>query len=184
MIKDFLQEIRDVIDRINPDEIRQVTDVIAGIRSHGRLFIVGSGGGAAHASHAACDFRKLCGIESYAPYDNVTELTARTNDEGWEMSVVGYLQASKFNCNDCLFVFSVGGGSDKVSLNLSQAIIYAHAVGAKVVGIVGREKCTLTEFANAWVVIQSKFMTPVVEGLQSVIHHLIVTKLQINKTVW
>jgi D-sedoheptulose 7-phosphate isomerase len=182
MIGDFLKEVKDAIDRIRPDDIQRVVDTIKGL--HGRLFIIGSGGGAGHASHAVCDFRKLCGIESYAPYDNIPELTARINDEGWDTTITAWLAVSDFNENDCLFVFSVGGGTHMVSSNIHSAVIYAKNIGAKVVGIVGRKVCTTTELADACIVIDSPLMTPVVEGLQSVIAHCIVTELQKNKPVW
>jgi D-sedoheptulose 7-phosphate isomerase len=183
MIREFLQEVKDAIDRINPDDIQHMVDTIGGIRGSGRLFFIGSGGGAGHASHAVCDFRKLCGIESYSVSDNIPELTARTNDEGWEKTGTGYLADSNFNEKDCLFVFSVGGGNQGVSMNITNAIRYAKNIGAKVVGIVGKEG-TLTEFADAYIVITGTPLTPVCEGLQSVIAHLIVTELQIKSPVW
>jgi D-sedoheptulose 7-phosphate isomerase len=105
MIEEFLSEVKTAIDKLNRDDIKQVVDLLKELK--GRLFIIGSGGGAGHASHAVCDFRKLCEIESYAVYDNISELTARTNDEGYETSISQWLKVSNFNSEDCLFVFSV-----------------------------------------------------------------------------
>jgi D-sedoheptulose 7-phosphate isomerase len=115
MIQDFLQEVKDAIDKIEINELNEMIAVLENVRENkGRLFLIGSGGGAGHASHACADFRKLCGIEAYAPYDNVSELTARTNDEGWDTTIVEYLKVSRFSAGDCLFVFSVGGGTPSV----------------------------------------------------------------------
>jgi D-sedoheptulose 7-phosphate isomerase len=185
MIKEFLQEVKNAIDKLNIEDIEKMADVLKRVRDDGgRLFIVGSGGGAGHASHACCDFRKLCGIESYAPYDNISELTARINDEGWETTITEYLVISQFGFGDCLFVLSVGGGSAGVSKNLTTAILYAHEKHGDIIGIVGNADCTLVRHATASVVISSNQPTPITEGLQSVIWHLLVTKLQINKPVW
>src|SRR3990172_1392321 len=108
----FLGETIEVARSINNDDVEKMVKCLADVRERGgRLFLIGSGGGAGHASHAACDFRKLCNIEAYAPYDNVSELTARVNDEGWDVSVLNWLKVSRFNSNDCVLVFSVGGGN-------------------------------------------------------------------------
>ena len=112
--EEFLTECREVINKINTGEIEKAAEIISDIRENGgRLFFIGSGGGAGHSSHAVCDFRKLCNIEAYAPYDNVSELTARVNDEGWDTTIINWLKVSRFNSKDCIFVFSVGGGSEE-----------------------------------------------------------------------
>src|SRR3989339_942569 len=129
----FLKESTDTINKMDYNEIEKIAEVLNVIRENGgRLFIVGSGGGAGHASHAVCDFRKLCNIEAYAPYDNVSDLTARVNDEGWDVTLLNWLKVSKLNPNDALLVFSVGGGSkDKnISMNLVNVISFAKELGA------------------------------------------------------
>ena len=140
--KQHLDQSVEITKAINPEIIEKIVDLLAEIKSNnGRLFILGVGGSAANASHAVNDFRKLAGIETYAPTDNVAELTARTNDEGWETVFSGWLKISKLNSKDCLFILSVGGGNKErnVSTNLIEAIDLAKEVGAKVTGIVGRD---------------------------------------------
>jgi D-sedoheptulose 7-phosphate isomerase len=182
--EDFLVDIKDAVDRIHVNEVESVVSLLAELS--GRLFIIGSGGGAAHASHAVCDFRKLCNIEAYAPYDNVTELTARTNDEGWNTTIIEWLKVSRFNRFDALLVISVGGGQANVSENLSNAILYAEEIGAVILSIIGRLDSIAGRYSDAKVIIQTDNITPVTEGLQSVVLHLLCShpKLQINKTVW
>jgi D-sedoheptulose 7-phosphate isomerase len=145
----------------------------------GRLFILGVGGGAGHASHAVNDFRKLCLIESYAPSDNVSELTARTNDEGWETAYTEWLSVSRFSANDALLVFSVGGGSREfnTSTNLVTAIERGHELGAKIFGIVGAPGGTLAELADVAMVIEppADLKTPLVESFQAVVWHALVS---------
>jgi D-sedoheptulose 7-phosphate isomerase len=145
----------------------------------GRLFVLGVGGGAGHASHAVNDFRKLCDIESYAPTDNVSELTARTNDDGWEASYSGWLEVSRLNGNDALFVFSVGGGSREhnVSVNLVNALELAHQVGASIYGVVGSPGGALAEYADAAIVLDvpPDLRTPLVESFQAVVWHALVS---------
>src|SRR5688572_18250959 len=139
---DFLADARTIIDRLDRDAIERVAGLLATLRSrNGRLFIVGSGGGAGHASHAVNDFRKIAGIESYTPADNVSELTARTNDDGWETTYSEFLKGSRINAKDMVFVFSVGGGDleRNISANLVRAVETARAVGASVAGVVGRD---------------------------------------------
>ena len=134
----FIDEVITSLYDVEHQDIEMVVDVLAKVRDKfGRVFIIGSGGGAGHASHAVCDFRKLCNIEAYAPYDNISELTARTNDEGYETSIVEYLKVSRFNHNDCLMVISVGGGTDEVSKNISNALEHVYAQRGSIVGIVG-----------------------------------------------
>ena len=140
--KQHLDESIEITKAINPEIVEKIVDLLAEVKSReGRLFVLGVGGSAANASHAVNDFRKLAGIETYAPTDNVAELTARTNDEGWETVFSGWLRVSKLNSKDCLFILSVGGGDKErnVSPNLIEAIDLAKEVGAKVTGIVGRD---------------------------------------------
>ncbi len=190
--KEFLNESIAVINGLDSAEIEKVAELLAQTRSKGgRLFIVGSGGGAGHASHAVCDFRKLCNIEAYAPYDNVSELTARVNDEGWEVSILNWLRVSRFRSDDCIFVFSVGGGNEEknISSNLVRVVKYAKEIGAKVVGVVGKDGGYTKEIGDAVVVIpviNSAHITPLTEGFQAVIWHLLVShpNLQVNPTKW
>lgn len=190
--KNFLEVCKSTLDYINIDDIESIVDILVEIRNNnGRLFIIGSGGGAGHSSHAVCDFRKICNIESYSPYDNISELTARINDEGWETSIVNWLKISKLNDKDCIFVFSVGGGNEEynISMNIVKAIEYSKETNAKIVGIVGRDG-GYAKFAGDSVIIipilNNNYVTPITEGLQAVIWHLIVShpKLQINSTKW
>jgi D-sedoheptulose 7-phosphate isomerase len=177
----FLDDTVAVIRAIDRDAVDAVAGVMAATRERGgRLFLAGSGGGAGHASHAACDFRKLAGFEAYCVTDNVSELTARTNDEGWDSSYAAWLAASRIGPNDCLFVFSVGGGSvdPPVSKNLVEAIRLARGVGASVVGVAGRDGGVLAQLATACVVLPScdaSLVTPQTEGLQAVVWHLLVS---------
>lgn len=164
-------------------EIEHVVDILVGLR--GRLFVIGSGGGAGHASHAAADFRNLCRIDAIAVYDNVSSLTALTNDYSYDLSIREYMKISKFDGNDCLFVFSVGGGTDEVSKNIVNAIIYAKESEAKIIGIVGRDGGKTKELADATILIKpspGKFLTPITEGLQSLIWHMIITHPKLSKT--
>jgi len=190
--KQFLDESIDVIKKIDSGEIEKMTDILSSVREkNGRLFVIGSGGGAGHASHAVCDFRKLCNIEAYAPYDNVSELTARVNDEGWEVSIKNWLKVSRFDSRDCVFVFSVGGGNFErnISSNLVEVVKYAKEIGARVVGVVGKDGGYTKRMGDAVVVIPTvnpAWVTPLTEGFQAVIWHLLVThpKLQIHTTKW
>jgi D-sedoheptulose 7-phosphate isomerase len=177
----FVEDTQAVLALINQNDIELVVSTLANTREKGgRLFLAGSGGGAGHASHAACDFRKLCQLESYCVTDNVSELTARTNDEGWDTAYSNWLRASRINSQDCLFVFSVGGGSIEppVSVNLVNAVKLAKEVGASIVGIVGRDGGALRQLATASILIptvESQFVTPQAEGLQALMWHLIVS---------
>jgi len=188
----FLEECSELIKQINSEDIEKMADLLASVRNNeGRLFIIGSGGGAGHASHAVCDFRKLCNFEAYAPYDNVSELTARVNDEGWDVTIINWLKVSKFNEKDCVFVFSVGGGNEEknISTNLVQVVRYAKEINAKVVGIVGKDGGYTKKAGDAVVVlptINSAHITPLTEGFQAVVWHLLVSHpgLQINPTKW
>lgn len=189
---EFLNQSIDVINNIDTDEIERMAETLSSVRDGGgRLFIVGSGGGAGHASHAVCDFRKLCNIEAYAPYDNVSELTARVNDEGWDVSILNWLKVSRFGSRDCVLVFSVGGGNEEknISSNLVRVAKYAKEVGAKVIGVVGKDGGYTKKIGDAVVVIptvNSAHITPLTEGFQALVWHLLVShpKLQVNPTKW
>lgn len=177
----FLSETVDIIRKMDVQAIDSVVATLLTTRDRGgRLFFCGSGGGAGHASHAACDFRKLGGFEAYSVTDNVSELTARVNDEGWDGAYEQWLRASRFRGDDCLFVFSVGGGDEdrNISVNLVNAMKLARSVGAAVVGIAGRDGGTLGRVADACVVIpagEPSNVTAQTEGLQAVVWHLLVT---------
>jgi D-sedoheptulose 7-phosphate isomerase len=189
---EFLNECIDVIKEIDSNDIEKIADELCILReNNGRLFIIGSGGGAGHSSHAVCDFRKLCNIEAYAPYDNISELTARVNDEGWNVTILNWLKVSRLNKNDCIFVFSVGGGDDEknISTNIVNVIKYAKSIGVKIVGIVGRDGGYTKKIGDAVVlipVVNSDRVTPLTEGLQAVIWHLLVShpRLQVNAAKW
>lgn len=188
----FLEYSSRVIAEIDRPQVEAVVDLLVDVRKNqGRLFLIGSGGGAGHASHAACDFRKLCEIESYAPYDNVSELTARVNDEGWDVTLANWLKISRLRANDCVFVFSVGGGSEsaKISMNLVNAIKLAKTVGARVAGIVGRDGGATRSMGDAVIVVpdvHNSFTTPLTEGFQALLWHLVVShpKLQAAPAKW
>ena len=185
MIEKFLEEVKSTIDKIEINELKEMIGVLKNVRERkGRLFLIGSGGGAGHASHACADFRKLCGIEAYAPYDNVSELTARTNDDGYDTTIIEYLKGSGFNKKDCHFVFSVGGGTPNISRNIYNAIIYAFDIKADIVGVAGKEPSALATYTTARIIIESVYPTPITEGLQAVIWHLLVNELKINEPVW
>ena len=177
----FLDDTLAVLDRLDEASVEAVVLAVRDTRERGgRLFFCGSGGGAGHASHAACDFRKLAHVESYSVTDNVSELTARVNDEGWDTSYREWLRVSRLGPADCLFVFSVGGGDEarNVSANLVQAMHLARAVGATVVGVVGRDGGELARVADACIVIptvDASLVTPQTEGLQALLWHLIVS---------
>lgn len=191
-IKDFLNNCIEVIEEINTDDIEKIVDVLVDVRlNRGRVFVIGSGGGAGNASHAVCDFRKICGIESYAPYDNISELTARVNDDGWENTITEYLKVSNFKKEDCLFIFSVGGGNKeaKISENIVKALELAVERGSKIVGIVGKDGGMTKYLEDVVLVIPTvnkNHITPITEGFQALIWHLIVShpKLKLNKTTW
>jgi len=187
-----LSEASQILDQIDPKEIDEMIAILSEVRRNsGRLFILGVGGSAANASHAVNDFRKLAGIETYAPTDNVAELSARTNDEGWETVFSATLKVSHLNSKDCLFILSVGGGDrdKKVSMNLCAAIDYAAEVSAKVIGIVGRENGYTHQKADACLVIPSvnpSTITPHSESFQALVWHLMVSHplLKENATKW
>lgn len=177
----YLSEAVKIINTMDKKPIEKSVQVLIDIRKNGgRLFILGVGGGAANASHAVNDFRKIAGIESYAPTDNVSELTARVNDDGWHTVFVNWLKGSRLNANDCLLVFSVGGGNAEknISANLVEALKYAKQKGAKVIGIVGRDGGYTAKVADACVIVptvNNDTVTPHTEAFQGVVWHLIVS---------
>ncbi len=179
--KEFLAESVAVIEALDTDQIEQVAQGIAATRERGgRLFILGVGGSAGHASHAVNDFRKICDIEAYAPTDNVSELTARANDEGWETTFSTWLQGSRLSDRDAVLVFSVGGGDEvkNVSTNIVAALRLATERQTPIFGIVGRDGGFTARSASACVVIPPLFpdhITPHTEGLCAVVWHLIVS---------
>jgi D-sedoheptulose 7-phosphate isomerase len=179
--KEFLAESVAVIQAIDADEIESVARGLAAVRERdGRLFVLGVGGSAGHASHAVNDFRKLCDIQAYTPTDNVSELTARANDEGWDTTFAAWLRGSRLSAADAVLVFSVGGGDDvkNVSTNIVAALKLAHDVGTPIFGIVGRDGGTTARLAEACVIIPPLFaphITPHTEGLCAVVWHLLVS---------
>jgi len=191
-IKQYLTEAKEVIDQLDLNAMERVVAIIEGTRRHnGRMFILGVGGSAANASHAVNDFRKIVGIEAYAPTDNVSELTARTNDDGWASVFVEWLKTSGLRQEDMILVFSVGGGNleKNVSPNLVSAIRHAKEVGAKVCGVVGRDGGYTARMADACVVIptvNSTHVTPHAEAFQGVVWHLLVShpRLKQAETKW
>lgn len=190
--KQHLDESVEITRAIDPEVIEKIVDLLADVKSTGgRLFVLGVGGSAANAGHAVNDFRKLAGIETYAPTDNVAELTARTNDEGWQTVFSGWLRVSKLNPRDCLFILSVGGGNKQknVSPNLIEAIDLAKEVGARVTGIVGRDGGYTAQNADICLVVPTvnpSSVTPHSESFQTVLWHLMVShpKLKSNPTKW
>jgi D-sedoheptulose 7-phosphate isomerase len=189
--RQFLDETATLLGRIDPAGLERLAGGLASVRDTGRLFILGVGGSAGHASHAVNDFRKLCGFEAYAPTDNISELTARINDEGWDTSLAAWLKGSRLRAGDGILIFSVGGGSRErnISVNLVRAIELARSVGAKVFGIVGRDGGFTAQSADACVVIPPLFpdrVTPHTEGLCAVLWHLLVSHpaLKTMPTKW
>jgi D-sedoheptulose 7-phosphate isomerase len=187
-----LAETAQIANSVSPDDIERVIELLKSIRERqGRLFILGVGGSAANAAHAVNDFRKLADIETYAPTDNVAELTARTNDDGWQNVFVPWLKTSRLSSSDCIFILSVGGGNKErqISVNLCEAIDYAKSVGAKVTGIVGRDGGYTATNADAVVIVptvNAESVTPHSESFQEVIWHLMVSHpmLKVNPTTW
>ena len=188
----FLAEAAEILKQIDVAAVERMAATLAETRANGgRLFILGVGGSAANASHAVNDFRKICGMEAYAPTDNVSELTARTNDEGWVGVFEAWLRVSRLRAEDALLILSVGGGNleQGVSPNLVAAVQYAKAVGAKVTGIVGRDGGYTASQADACVIVptvNAKHVTPHTEAFQAVIWHLLVSHpaLKIAETRW
>jgi D-sedoheptulose 7-phosphate isomerase len=190
--RQYVAETIEILGSLDIDALDRVAAGLADLRDrNARLFVLGVGGSAGHASHAVNDFRKLCGIEAYAPTDNVSELTARTNDEGWETSLSGWLEVSRLGPDDAVLVLSVGGGDTErnISPNLVRALELAGRVGASVYGIVGRDGGSTARAATAVVVIPPLYperITPHTEGLCAVVWHLLVSHptLQRSATKW
>ena len=187
-----LSEAADIIGRFDVNAIEQLAKLLADLRLRGgRLFLLGVGGSAANCSHAVNDFRKICGIEAYAPTDNVSELTARTNDEGWASVFVEWLKVSRLVPEDMVFVFSVGGGNveKNVSPNLVSALRYAKEIGATIAGIVGRDGGYTATVADVCVIVPTvnpENVTPHTEAFQAVVWHLLVSHpiLKASQTKW
>ena len=187
-----LAETRDIVDALDPALLERLVEGLAAVRERGgRLFILGVGGSAANASHAVNDFRKICGFECYAPTDNVSELTARTNDEGWATVFAEWLRGSRLNARDGLLILSVGGGSlgKNVSPNLVEALKLAKTVGASVFGICGKDGGYTAQVADACVIIPTvnpANITPHSEAFQGVVWHLFVShpRLKVAQTKW
>ena len=191
-IANHFTEAQKVLSQIDTQQIELMVDILAQTHQQGgRLFFLGVGGSAANASHAVNDFRKICGMEAYAPTDNVSELTARTNDDGWESVFVEWLKGSRLNAQDCVFVFSVGGGNREknVSANLVHALVYAKEQNTKIVGVVGRDGGYTSQVADACCVIpviNPVNTTPHTEAFHAVVWHALVShpKLKICETKW
>jgi D-sedoheptulose 7-phosphate isomerase len=188
----YLGEATQILAGLDRDQIDKMVQFFVQTRERGgRLFILGVGGSAGNAGHAVNDFRKIAGIESYAPTDNVSELTARINDEGWDTSFANWLQGSRLNDKDLIFVLSVGGGNREanVSVNLVKALEHAKEVGANICGVVGRDGGFTAEVADACVIvptISGHTVTPLAESFQAIVWHLIVSHpdVQVGETKW
>lgn len=187
-----VNEAIDILNKLDVGAIEQMADLLASVKQDGgRIFFLGVGGSAGNCSHAVNDFRKIVGIESYAPTDNVSELTARTNDEGWATIFVEWLKTSKLSAKDAVFIFSVGGGNleKNISPNLVIALQHAKMVGAKITGVVGRDGGYTAQVADACVIVPTvnpETITPHSEAFHAVVWHLLVShpKLKANQTKW
>ena len=190
--KKYLEEAVQIIEQIDEASIERMADLLATVKAEGgRIFFLGVGGSAGNCSHAVNDFRKIVGIESYAPTDNVSELTARTNDEGWATVFVEWLKISNLEEKDALFILSVGGGSleKNISPNLVAALKFAKSIGTKIVGVVGRDGGYTGQVADACLIVPTvnpENITPHSEAFQAVVWHLLVShpKLKTNQTKW
>jgi D-sedoheptulose 7-phosphate isomerase len=190
--ENYFKNVAKIAEAINIKEIDNLVFELNKVKKKGgRIFFLGVGGSAGNCSHAVNDFRKLCNIESYTPTDNVSELTARINDEGWASSFVNWLRVSKFKKKDALFILSVGGGNKKknISTNLVMAIDYAKRINSNIFGIIGKQDGYAKKSSNKVIVIpevDKKLVTPFSEAFQAVVWHCLVShpKLQINKTKW
>ena len=191
-VDQYLKEVKEIVDKINKSDIEKIIEILKAVRDKkGRLFFLGVGGSAGNASHAVNDFRKLAGFEAYSPVDNISELMARTNDEGWETVFVEWLKVSCLKRNDAVFVFSVGGGNlDKnISANLVRALEYAKTGDSKILGIVGRDGGYTAKVADACVLVPTvnpETITPHAEAFQGIIWHLIASdvRLKIVENKW
>lgn len=189
-VEAFMSALADLLhqERIQ-SQIEELTQALIALRDRGgRLFCIGVGGGAANAAHAVCDFRKLCGIEAYAPSDGIAELTARTNDDGWQHVFWTWLKTSRLNSSDAVMVFSVGGGAKHASACISEAVEYARVTKAPILGIVGLAQGATARYGDAVVVteVSGPLLTPLTEAAQGVILHALVSdrRLQVQKTKW
>jgi len=191
-INNYFSEAVKIIDLVDKTEIEKMVNILSQLhKTGGRIFFLGVGGGAGNCNHAVNDFRKICGIESYTPTDNVSELTARINDDGWEGVFSKWLEVSKVNNKDVIFVFSVGGGNveKNISMNIVEALKLSKKAGAKVVGVVGRDGGYTKQVADACVVIPTvnpETITPHTEAFQAVVWHMIVShpKMKKNEMKW
>jgi D-sedoheptulose 7-phosphate isomerase len=188
----YVSEAIAILQKVDVASIERTADLLVRVRERkGRLFLLGVGGGAGHASHAVCDFRKICGIEAYAPSDNVSELTARINDDGWETAYANWLRGSRLGSSDAVFVFSVGGGDAQrnISANLVCALQYSKQVGASICGVVGRDGGFTAQVADACVLIRvpnPDNVTPHTEAFQALVWHLLAShpKLKTSEMKW
>ena len=191
-VRQYIEEALLILDQLDQSAIERTADLLYQLRERaGRLFLLGVGGGAGHASHAVCDFRKIAQIEAYAPSDNVSELTARINDEGWETCYANWLRGCRLKEKDMVFVLSVGGGDVErnISNNVVKALQYAKQVGATICGVIGRDGGYTAQVADAYVlipVVNSSTITPHTESFQAMIWHLLVShpKLKIAEMKW
>ena len=191
-IKGYLKGVQYICDNINQGDILEVIKILVEVKKkNGRLFILGVGGSAGSATHAVNDFRKIANMECYTPVDNVSELTARINDDGWNTVFIDWLKVSQLNKSDCIFILSVGGGDleKNISVNIIEAIKFAHKIGAKTIGIVGRSNGFTAKNADKCIVVPTaddKLITPFTESFHSILCHLIIShpKLKINETKW
>ncbi len=185
-ISQYFEEVGEILQRIDRESVGAVLALLVETkRRNGRIFFLGVGGGAGHASHAVNDFRKIAGIESYTPSDNVSELTARINDDGWETAYRNWLEGSRLSASDTIFVFSVGGGDARrnISANLVSALRYAKKIGAKIAGVVGRDGGFTARVADACIVIPTvnpQTITPHTESFQAVLWHMLVSHPQLR----
>jgi D-sedoheptulose 7-phosphate isomerase len=184
----YIEEAKQILDSLDEQELERIIDLVVDLRTRGgRMFFLGSGGGAGHASHAVCDFRKIAQIEAYTPSDNVSELTARVNDDGWDTAYVNWLKGSHLNGNDMVFVFSVGGGDAErgISANIVRGLQLAQAVGATISGVVGRDGGYTAEVADACVIIpvvNNETVTAHTESFQALIWHFLVSHPRLRTT--
>jgi D-sedoheptulose 7-phosphate isomerase len=188
----YFNDAVEILKHMDSEAVERMVEVLVNTRSAGgRLFILGVGGGAGHASHAVCDFRKIGGFEAYAPSDNVSELTARINDDGWDTAYANWLRGSRINSKDTVLVFSVGGGDENrnVSTNLVRALQFAKAAGARICGVVGRDGGYTAQVADACVLIRvasPQTVTPHTEAFQALVWHLLVShpRLKVAEMKW
>jgi D-sedoheptulose 7-phosphate isomerase len=186
-IQTYFDLVKKTADKISLKEIEETVTLLEKLKERGgRLFLLGVGGSAANCSHAVNDFRKICGIETYAPTDNVSELTARTNDDGWETVFSNWLRISHLGVQDVVMVYSVGGGNleKNISANIVQALVYAKEVGASITGIISRDGGYTRKVATTSILVpveEAEFITPIAESFQAVIWHAIATHPKLKK---